>query len=192
MQYYFAFLPLNSPQIAHLRVLHIYAQLTQTLAIQNHVALKPITEHLLLLERGDQEGVSVLDVPRDRQSLVEVDGAAQKRLEQSVRGVLKCVGSFIAKNELLMENRGEILVEAKTKNDNDLREELRLIVKRGRERDKKSECGGVKRHLQCARQKRDVIMAVVLHVLNVQVCVGNRVGGLVVDKVVHKTGAHRL
>ena len=101
-------------------------------------------------------------------------------------------GSFIAKNELLMEDRGEILIEAKTKNDNDLREELRLCVKGGRKRDKESECGAVKRRLQCARQKRKVILAVVLHVLNVQVCVGNGVGGFVIDEVVHKTGAHRL
>ena len=200
MQHHFAFLPLNPTQITHLRVLHIHAQLTQTLAIQNRVALEPITEHLLLLKRGDQEGVSVLNLPHDRQSLVEVDSAVQERLEQSARCVakcggsfiVKCGGSFIVKNELLMEDRGEILIEAKTKNDNDLREELRLCVKRGRKRDKESECGAVKRRLQCARQKRKVILTVVLHVLNVQVCVGNGVGGFVIDEVVHKTGAHRL
>ena len=105
---------------------------------------------------------------------------------------MKCVGRFIAKNELLMENRGEVLVEAKTKNDNDLREELRLCVKGGRKRDEESECGAVKRRLQCACQKRKVILAVVLHVLNVQMCVGNGVGGLVIDEVIHETGAHRL
>lgn len=106
--------------------------------------------------------------------------------------IAKCGGSFIAKNELLMEDRGEILIEAKTKNDNDLREELRLFVKGGRKRDKESECGAVKRRLQCARQKRKVILTVVLHVLNVQVCVGNGVGGFVIDEVIHETGAHRL
>lgn len=129
-----------------------------------------------------------------------MDSAVQERLEQSARCVakcggsfiVKCGGSFIVKNELLMEDRGEILIEAKTKNDNDLREELRLCVKRGRKRDKESECGAVKRRFQCARQKRKVILTVVLHVLNVQVCVGNGVGGFVIDEVVHKTGAHRL
>ena len=106
-----------------------------------------------------------------------MNGAVEKRLEQSVHRVLEVGGSFIAKNELLMKNRRQILVKTKTKNGNDLYEEFRLFMKQEGERDKKRLCRRGRKHsFKHACEKGQVKVAVVLYVLNVQVCVGNRVG----------------